>query len=75
MERDEKGSKQLNKIKEFLHRDTMNVEYETYNYTSRTGATGIETKSLKKILEAITGNNNNNESNQTNMNLTIKIAA
>jgi hypothetical protein len=40
---------------EFMYRDTTNVELEIYDYTSNNWSTGIITRNLRKILEAVPG--------------------
>ena len=50
-----KGSGKEVKIREFMYRDTANVEPEMYDHTSNNGATGIVTRSFRKNLEAVPG--------------------
>ena len=48
------AEKQL-KYKEYMFRDTTNVEYEMYDCTSNNWSQGSVTKDIKKNLEAIQG--------------------
>ena len=50
-----KGSGKEVKTQEFMHRDTVNVEPEMYDYTNNNRSPGIVTRSLRKSLEAVPG--------------------
>ena len=49
-----KGSRKETKIQEFMYRDTMNVEYEMYDYTSNNWSHQNSNKRLKEKFRSHT---------------------